>query len=248
MKKDFELYWLERARDLRPDLFAGTVVSMEAPDFVLVNEPSRHGVELTRFVHDLRPNLPIGEEQTGLRRKVMELAKKDFSMRSQTKLRVGAVFHGSIPLRRTRVPELAKAIAGYFAERLSGDSAWAQATWDGDDDESIPRELLKAFATVVPSVSNTHWYPAQAGWVSHADYDEINRIVAAKEKNVVRYRTRCDELSLVIVFEGTPHSARAIHAPMGPVSFSILTRFDRVLCLDVLEKRLVDLPLQSQVA
>lgn len=248
MKKDLELYWLERARDVRPDLFSGTLLHSEAPDFVLVNAGSRHGVEITRFVHDTRPGEPIGEEQTGLRKRVMERAKKEFALRSETNLRVGAVFHPSTRLRAVRVTALARAISEYFVETLSGATEWTRATWDADDDDKIPGELLKVFATVIPSVPNTHWYPAQAGWVSHADSEEINRIVAAKERNIPRYREQCDQLSLLMVFEGTPHSARAIHAPKGPINFSIATRFDRVFCLDVLEKRLVKVPVERHVA
>jgi hypothetical protein len=245
MKKDLELYWLEQARSVRPDLFAGNVLSHEAPDFVLQRDGFRHGVELTRYVNEPTPGEPIGEEQTGLRRKLLALAKNEFATHSTTKLRVGVVFHGTARLRAVRLPSLAKNIAKYLSLKTAGSPEWSHVKWDADDDDDFPPELSTLFATVVPSIGNTHWYPAQAGWVSNADSAAIRRIVAAKEKNVERYRQQCDDLSLVIVFEGTPHSARAVHAPEEPIGFAIPTQFDRVLCLDVLEKRLVDVPVRA---
>jgi len=245
MKKDLELYWLEQARSVRPDLFPGDVLSHEAPDFVLQQDGFRHGVELTRYVNEPRPGEPIGEEQTGLRKKLLALAKNEFAAHSTTRLRVGVVFHGAARLRTAHLPVLAKKIADYLIVKTAGTSEWTHVTWNADDDEEFPLEFSSLFATVVPSIGNTHWYPAQAGWVSNADSAAISRIIAAKEKNIGRYREQCDDLSLVIVFEGMPHSARAVHAPEAPVSFAIPTRFDRVLCLDVLEKRLVDVPVRT---
>jgi hypothetical protein len=246
-KKDRELYWLERARDVRPDLFGGVVLPREAPDFVLVRGDIRHGVEITRFVQESRAGEPIGEEQTGLQWKVVGIAKKEFVTRSQTQLRLGAVFRPGIRLRAARVHHLAREIADYFTARLDGAGDWTRATWNGND-EAMPSELSSVFATVVPSIGNTHWYPAQAGWVSNADRAAISRIISGKEKHVRRYREECDELSLLIVFEGKPHSARAVHAPEDPVRFLVESRFDRVFCLDVFEKRLVDLPISVPAA
>jgi hypothetical protein len=49
---------------------------------------------------------------------------------------------------------------------------------------------------------------------------------------------------LLIVFDGTPHSARAVHAPPGPIDFSLTTRFDSVYCLDSLGRRVVEIPIK----
>jgi len=242
-KKDLERQWLERARDLRPELFAGEILPGEVPDFVLVEAGIRKGVEVTRYVTSRRVGEPIGEEQNGLRRKVLRLSRNRFSQASSTRLRVGAVFRPVPPIRADRVSPLVQAISDYLVAHGDG-TEWARVEWRANDDNSVPPELLSLFATVVPSEASTHWYPADAGWVSHADGGEIGRIVGAKAAKVDQYRKRCEEVSLLIVFEGTPHSARAVHAPEGLVSFSVSTRFDRVYCLDVLERRLVEIPVE----
>lgn len=72
-KKELELHWLESARKIRPDLFAGEIKSSEAPDFLRVHHGRRLGVALTRYSNPPRDGEPVPEEQTGLRWKVVAL-------------------------------------------------------------------------------------------------------------------------------------------------------------------------------
>jgi hypothetical protein len=58
-KKGLELHWLELARDIRPDPFDGELVAGEAPDFVLTQDGSTTGVEVTRYSSHRRQGEPI---------------------------------------------------------------------------------------------------------------------------------------------------------------------------------------------
>ena len=243
-KKELELHWLESARKIRPDLFGGEIESREAPDFLLVRDGRRLGVELTRYSNPNRDGEPIPEEQTGLRQKVMALARSQFAKRSESRLRVGVVFNPSQVLRAGRVRTIAEEIACHLLSHLDSAPEWSRLQWKPADDPHTPEipEVSSVFASVVPSVANTHWYPAQAGWVSEADHNELTRIVHSKDAKVKLYRKACETVMLLIVFDGSPHWGRAMHAPVAPVSFSVATSFDLICCLDVLEKRLVVVP------
>ena len=242
-KKDFERHWLDLARAARPDLLSGTVTPGEAPDFLISRESGTLGVEVTRYSHRSVPDQPAPEQQTGLRRKILKLAKQRFASRSATWLRVGAVFNAYTVIPDRRVDPLASAIADELFNRLHGAPEWSRTRWSADDEACVnppPSELATVYATVVPSVGNTPWYPAQAGWVEYASAVEVARIVAAKESKVSGYRQRCDKIALLIAFEGTPHAAQAVHAPEPPIEYVLRTAFDQLLCLDVLEKRVVE--------
>lgn len=248
-KKSLEQYWFELARSLQPAWFPGDATQGESPDIVLVRDGATIGVELTRYSNPARSGEPVPEEQTGLRKTVLHRAKRKFESRSETQLRVGVVFSPSAKLHPSRVQTLSDAIASWLLFRLAGQPEWTRAQADAGDEDGdwLPPELSAVFALVTPSLSNTHWYPAQAGWVSHASGEDVARIVAAKERKLASYREKCERAVLLIVFDGTPHSARAVHAPTEPLEFAISTKFDAVYCLDELERRLVSIPREAAV-
>jgi hypothetical protein len=108
-----------------------------------------------------------------------------------------------------------------------------------------PPELSSVYATVVPSAANAHWYPAEAGWTITADSQAVADVVAAKEARIAEHRNRCTELALLIVFDGAPRWSRIVHAPPRLPGFSVASAFDFVYCLDVFEKRLVEIPVSG---
>ena len=249
--KDRERLWMDIARAARPDLLRGELLSGESPDFVLTAGEESFGVEITSYAREISVGESAPEEQTGLRLKLLSLAKKAFAKRSATQLRVGCVFSGSPALHYTRLPAIAAEIVDYLFARLDGAAEWTHVHWSSED-EGIevepPAEITSVYARVVPSVGNMHWYPAQAGWVSYASKAEIERTVEQKERKLSLYRRRCDSILLMIVFDGMPHDSAAIHAPEEPVAFAIATGCDGVLCLDAREKRLVVIPVVPQLA
>ena len=242
-KKDIELNWLERAREIRPELFRGDLTATESPDFVLVHEARVLGVELTRFVYSRREGEPIPEEQAGLRQRLLAWARDEYAQTSATKLRVGVVFKPDLVLSAARTRDLATRLASWLSANMRGAPEMVQRRWT----ESIPAEFASVYATVVPSAANAHWYPAEAGWATSADAQAVAGVVAAKEGRIPEYRTRCEEIARLIVFDGAPRWSRILHAPDDPPGFSVPSAFDFVYCLDIFEKRLVEIPLQRAV-
>lgn len=237
-KKELELYWLELAREIKPALFRGDLLVGESPDFVLVDGARQLGVEVTRFVYPHREGEPIPEEQAGLRRSVLARARREFAQRSALKLRVGVMFKPRVALTAPRARALATQLAGWLSANVRGASDRVQRRWT----ESLPSELSSVYTTVVPSSANAHWYQAQAGWVSTADSKAVAEVVAKKETKVAEYQIRCTELALLIIFDGEPRWRRVVHAPPQATGFSVGSSFDYVYCLDILEKRLVEIP------
>jgi len=249
MKKERERYWLDCAKAIRPELFCGEVEESEVPDFLLRGAGACLGVELTQYSRPVLPGEAIAEEQSGLKDKVLRLAKAHFTAKSQSLLRVGVVFAPGAVLRKQRLPVMAEQIAGYLLTHLDGKPDWTHVRWSLDDDEtdSPPEEIAAVYGRVIPSIGNTHWYPADAGWVFNVGSDEVTRIVGKKEPNVPQYRVRCDTVSLLIVFEARPQLASSIHAPSEPIDFRVQTSFDAVYCLEPTDRRLVVIPTEPPV-
>lgn len=247
-KKDLEAHWLGIAQSCNPSLFPGTPVPSESPDFILVSDAVRLGVELTRFTFSRRPGRPIPEEQTGRRRKILILARRQVDALSGTHLRVGIVFSDHVPIEGSRIPAIVDAIARCLCSTIVDAPVWTRARWVFDGDPQLPAEISRVFATVVPSIANTPWYPADAGWVSYVDENDIHRVVSAKESKLTRYESRCDRAMLLIVFEGRPQDSRVVHAPETNAGIVVRTGFASILCLDVLEKRLVELAVLPRAA
>jgi hypothetical protein len=236
-KKDLELHWLERAREIRPDLFCGDLNANESPDFLLVHEARVLGIEVTQFVYPRNEGEPIPEEQAGLRHSVLARARREFAQMSAARLRVGVVFKPKVALTAPRARELATQLARWLSDNVRDAADTVQQRWT----ESIPPELSSIHTSVVSSAATAHWYPAQAGWYSTADSEAVADVAAAKEARIAEYRTKCAELALLIVFDGEPRWGRIVHAPPHIPRFSVVSSFDFVYCLDVFEKRLVEI-------
>jgi hypothetical protein len=244
-KKEQELFWLERAAGVRPDLFTGEPVPGESPDFVLVADGLRLGVEITRYSPHRVHGASIPEQQGSLQHQALQMARRSFQRRCSTSLRVQAVFSHDVFRQPTELRALADAISEYLASRIAVAPIWTRVEWTANDKIELPPQLFHPAATVMPSPEFVHWAPAGAGWVLNAGIAEIARITAIKEPHVTRYRQGCSALTLLIVFEGRPQLARAVHAPVEPIDFSVSTNFDHVLCLDVLEQRVIEVPVSG---
>jgi hypothetical protein len=244
--KDLETFWLNRAMAVRPDLLSGLVTPGESPDFVVTSGDRRMGVEVTRFTAAPRPG-PNPDQQEGLQHRVLNDARRLFDGMSRTPLRVQAIFSRVPFATKQAVRACSRELASYLAERAAPLPVWSGLEWHGDDVD-LPPQLGGVHATVVPEARFAHWTPANAGWVRQATETELATIVGAKDAKIDRYRDIAGELALLIVFDGRPKLGRSIYPPDEPVLFTISTRFDRVLCLDVLGGRVVCLPIISNLS
>jgi hypothetical protein len=246
MNKDLETFWLDRAMTVRPDLLSGLVTPGESPDFVVTTGDRRIGVEVTRFTAAPRPG-PNPDQQEGLQYRALADARRLFDAMSHTPLRVQAIFSRVPFVTKQAVRACSRALASYLAERAAPLPVWSGVEWHGDDVD-LPPQLGGVHATVVPEARFAHWTPANAGWVRQATETELKTIVSAKDAKIDHYRQAAGELLLLIAFDGRPKLGRSIYPPDEPVPFTVSTKFDRVLCLDVLGERIVGLPTSRPTA
>ena len=245
-KKALERFWLERAMQVRPDLFPGKPIPGESPDFILEAPGKRAGIEMTRFVNppDTKPN---PEQQISLQERVLADAQRIFALRSTTPLHVRAVFTHAPFASAESVSKCSREIATLLIERIASSPVWSRVECRGDD-ATLPPQIAAVHASVVPESRFTHWLPAGAGWVRSATEDDLARIAAEKATKIEHYRKQVADVSLLIVFEGRPKMGHSVYPPDEPVGFNLRTVFDRILCLDVLAGRVVVIPTSRPTA
>jgi hypothetical protein len=218
-------------------------VNSESPDFVLARSPSI-GIELTDFSYSYG-SIPSGvREQSSLRNRIVELAEElYYAMAPNQAWDVELEFRNWPLLTKARVSQ----VASYLATLLTARRDFLQL----DNSETIgmytvPQipEVARIQAIRVPSRAHGVWQPTSGGWVHHAGYAEIESIVRRKEKRLSRYKESCEVIWLVIVFD--IHSAGdRVAEPMVPVSFTVTSSFDRLLCLDLVSRRVIEVPVAA---
>jgi len=215
-------------------------LNSESPDFFLPGSPSV-GIELTDFSHSYGSFPTSMREQSSLRNRAVELAEELYYAEAPNQAWDAEFDFRDWPLlTKARVSE----VAGYLASLLTIRRDFLQL----DNSElmgmytapQIP-EVARIQATRVSTRAHGVWQTALGGWVHHAGSAEIESIVRRKEKHLSRYKQSCELVWLVIVFD--IHSAGdRVAEPMCPVSFAVPSSFDRLLCLDPVPPRVVEVP------
>ena len=183
-------------------------------------------------------------EQSSLRDRAVELAEElYYANGSNQAWDVELEFRDWPLLTKARVSE----VADYLASLLTVRRDFIQL----DNSEmmemyAVPQipEVSRIQATRVSTRYHGVWQTGSGGWVHHAGFAEIESVVRSKEKHLSRYKQSCELIWLVIVFD--IHSAGdRVAEPMLPVSFSIPSGFNRLLCLDLVSRRVVEVPVTS---
>jgi len=216
-------------------------VNSESPDFILARSPSI-GIEVTDFSYRYGSFSTSVREQSSLRDRAVELAEELYYAHSPIQdWDAEFEFRDWPRLTKPRVNEVANYLASLLTIRkdfLQLDNSEFMGTY------TIPQipEVARIQATRVTTRDHGVWQPALGGWVYHAGSGEIESIVREKEKNLSRYKQSCELIWLVIVFD--IHSAGdRVAEPALPVSFAVDSSFDRLLCLDAVSRRVIEVPI-----
>ena len=238
-----ERLYLEAFLSAMPDLAGASIDPGERPDFVVSVPSGRIGIELTRHRHTVAVGASNPKEQHSLRERTMVAAEKLWYEQHSMALDVDAEFLDHSPLTKSRVPALAQEIADYLSTRVKSLEVYQWVRLKGDTDSEYLPEVHSLRALRVPDPSYGGWDAGGGGWVSSADEGVIRSLVASKESKVRQYRTRADQVWLLITLQHTD-AGDVVEAPRAAVSFRVSTAFDRVFTFDILSRRVVEIPIE----
>lgn len=243
--KALERLYLDSLLAGMPHVAASPVEPGESPDFVIAQSTSRIGIEVTRHVPEHVPGRPHAKEQDALGQRTMVAAEKLWYESQPLALAVSAAFLDHPALTKARVPALAGEIVEYLGPRVAGLDILQQASLRRPDFDCLP-ELHSLHALRVPGRSYGVWQAGEGGWVRQATEGDIRALVASKESKVPAYRARADEIWLLITLQHMD-AGDVVEAPELPVGFGVQTAFDRVFMLDVISRRVVEIPVDHAV-
>ena len=241
-----EQLFFERFCALRPELAPKDPVHSDAPDFLFSLHGETIGFEITSFSPALPDGVPPYEDQKSLHARVMETARARYEAHDGPPLHVQALFLHHSPLSKRRVSALADDLVAFLLARADAVPAFAGLPIDIHEAHPHLEEIGHLSAMRVPAPDYGVWYAGLGGWVRYADQADFERVLAAKTPRLASYRTRCDRVWLLIVFEvlgGDTHT----EGPRLPLTFTVMTDFDRVFTLDNSVTRCVEIPV-SRVA
>jgi hypothetical protein len=240
--KTRERAYLEALCKAVPELSTGEVKDdRESPDFLLVRDGHRLGIEFTAF--HLPPALgdrPYQEQQS-LKDRIVEAAKDLHQEAAGPGLYVSVYFDDHQPLTKKDTKPLAQAIASAVLKCPLPGSV-------NDPAIEIPRERLPGWIRSIHirgSVDGVDmlWESDNGGWVAEISSDHVAEVVRVKAGSAPLARRNCDELWLVIVSDVFSNAAPA-EISRGAVEATYEAPFDRLVWLLPHVPRAIDLRLR----
>jgi len=206
-KKPRERAHLEAFRRAYSGFPSGVICETEEPDFVVQTPADTLGIEHTEFHWD--EGNGVGSErkaQESQQEKIVNAAVRLYESRNLPSVIVRIHWHPGVQLSRRRVRELRPQLADVVAAHLpkTSPSVWinAEEEWG-----SLPDAIMTVGITRLGDPTENQWVSTRGGWVPQLGMTDLERRNAEKESRLAAYRSRCDEVWLLIVADGRAPSS-----------------------------------------
>ena len=195
----------------------------EAPDFVIKHAARTIGIEVTElYIQDgANPSSMQANERAA--REIVFAAWAEYRALSDRPFLVRVTFRDQLPRNLNRA-EVAREIAGLVLGMSP--VVWQSASWPHPDADWIPLmdAVIGIRVTGVPT--EALWSPSGSGWVADANAKVLQARVDAKAPRLPRYRSRVDEVWLLIVADGSAPS-QFFDPPSAEQARSVVSPFDQ---------------------
>lgn len=240
-KKEVEIVYLERFKALMPTFPTGAITPSESPDFLVTRTTDTLGIELTELHREALPgSVPLqGIEM--MRRRIAERAHALYEEIGGPPVRC-TIFMREYPIRQSEVEPIATAIANLVVRNLPSQNSSCEERYEWTNRAHFP-ELLNFISVHRHDVITQNFFSAPGSvWQVPLAASDIERALAAKESKCKAYRTRCDEVWLLVNADIDLMSTWIDFDPAA-VSGAFKTSFDRVFLLRHFASQLHELTL-----
>jgi hypothetical protein len=238
-KKRKELATLALLRSLMRDFPQGDVASGEEPDFIVtLNDGRKVGIELTELHREVPTGSVVPQSQEALKHRTVKRAQEIYAAKGGPFLDVSVLF-GNIEFSKASVQPLAQKIAEIVAAITPavGEVRYAEPDYGNEND--FPEEIHHVRAFNLPGAERSFFSSPGATWVTSLQKENIERVLSAKDKRCESYRSRADELWLVISCNGG-YMSTWFEKTSQVRGDTFQTKFDRVLLLSHFENRVIE--------
>lgn len=176
----------------------------EAPDFGILYEGRRVGVEITElFAQSAAGQLPLQAHES-LSARIVAAARQAYEAAGGVPVHLSVSFFPGVDLRSVHRDTVAKALAAVVQELspIRGQHVLWRNDYSDEDLSAI--SLINVLGQSAAEFS--HWGVAAAGWVAPLTKELLQQSISEKNTNIVEYRKRYDEVWLVIATIGNQPS------------------------------------------
>jgi hypothetical protein len=226
--KALERFYLEALCKAVPEISTREVQEHESPDFLLIRNGHRLGIELTTF--HLPPALGDRphQEQQSLKDRIVEAAKRWHHEAGGPALYVSVYFDSHQPLTKKDTKPFAHAIADAVLKcpvPSSVNDPSIEIPW-----KHLPERIHSIHIRGSVDGVDMLWQSDSGGWVAEISSDHVAQVVRTKAERAPLARRNCDELWLVIVNDVSSNAAPA-EISKGAVEARYEAPFDRLIWL-----------------
>lgn len=246
-KKELERWRLDRFKTFISDFPAGEVEPTEEPDF-LVRGPDRVvGLELTDLHRETTPGQIPEQASAAMRERVVRRAKEIYASRQLPPVIASFLLDCRIHIRKSDVENFANEFADLVAESIPEPNSTKKVPDGWDDMQVLPSILHSLSVHRLDAITKTFFSSPGATWVASLRREDVERALARKEGKYRAYRTKCDEVWLVINAD-TESMATWFEFDLEVLDDLFTTRFDRVFLVQHFGGRAHELSLQTSGA
>ncbi len=197
-KKEIELWRLSRFRAYISDFPSGSVEATEEPDFLVRDQGRVVGIELTDLHRATKPEQVPEQATEAMRKRVISRAQEIYIARQLPAATACFLLNDRIHLQKAEVEPLATEMADLVANNLPEPNSSSEVPRCWEDKRSLPSLLHSLSVHRLDVFTNTFFSAPGAAWIARLDRDDIERALSRKEQKYRKYRTKCDEVWLVI--------------------------------------------------
>jgi len=210
----------------------------EPPDFVVVGQEFRLGIEFTKFRLPIPDGRRPRREVESLQDRIVARAQHLYEAEVGNPLYVKVIFSSWDPLKKATVEEHARQLADLVRSLSVPRSLRDQPVEVPIETVPEPFDEISIYGSV--DGKDSLWSANSSAWVAEVSSEDIRVQITRKEPMAKPARKQCDELWLVIVNDIFDHGE--------PVAISDVARsepyhhsFDRLYWLDLAAQRAIEL-------
>lgn len=240
-KKEVERHYFDRFRQLYQPFPGGVITSTDEPDFLVVDERQRTGIELTELHRESQPGQAPLQAMEAMRHRLAARAQDLYVQGGGPPVRC-TIFMQEVHIEKSQVESLASAIVGIAKRNLPVANASLSESYDWTNRDYFPEIIDTVSVRRIDAITETHFNCPGATWVPKLSSSDIIRTLAAKEPKYAAYRARCDQAWLLINADIGAMSTW-FDFESDALSGPFCTSFDRVFLMRHFGQALHDLPI-----
>ena len=200
-KKQVERWQFDRFRQIHGALTEGNVVEDEEPDF-LVSDGRLVGVELTELYWEEASGALPHQAIEALRARIAEAAWRKYDVKGLSPVHVSVHFNPSYVLGKRDVPRLSDAIADWAASHIPAAGTSFSEEYEWENRAYFPKEVDQLSIFNFAGFEESFFSSPGAAFIPELCRNDIERALRLKEPKVETYRTKCEEVWLLINCDG----------------------------------------------